>query len=123
MMASRSGMADLALRRWVGAGTLPGRLGDWEATVPLVVLEIAGSRLTLRLRPKFLAKLTGVDPLAAEASGKIEILPVRPSWRLPGIEFRVPGRASYYFRARNRDEILSQLAGAGFKISSAPGPG
>jgi hypothetical protein len=52
--------------RWTGAGTLPARgFGYLRATMPLVVVELAGPRLTVRLRPAVLAGLSGTRSLTA----------------------------------------------------------
>lgn len=109
-------MADTAVRRWIGAGYLPGHFGEWGASVPGVVLEVAGSRLTVRLRPKFLARLMGVAPLNAEPGSGLTVTATRRrSWGWL-IEFQLPGERPYYFQTTKLDEVLSCLADAGFEV-------
>ena len=42
-----------------------------------MVVEVAGSRLTVRLRPKFLARLIGVTPLIAETGSGLAVTVTR----------------------------------------------
>jgi hypothetical protein len=109
------------VRRWVGAGFLPGRFGEWGASVPAVVLEVAESRLTVRLRPKFLARLLGIAPLVSGPGSGLSITASRRrSWGWL-IEFRRPDGLSYYFQttAASKDAVLSCLAEAGFEAPVA----
>jgi len=54
--------------RWTGAGTIPARgFGYWQATIPLVIVELAGRQLTVRLRPALLARLAGAKTLTVVA--------------------------------------------------------
>jgi hypothetical protein len=107
---------DAPVRRWIGAGFLPGRFGDWGATSPGVVLELAGSRLTLRLRPRFLARLMGIVPLTAEPGSGLTATATkrRGAWGW-FIEFRMPGVNPYYFQTLKVDEVFSCMTDAGFE--------
>jgi hypothetical protein len=111
------GVPDTQVRRWIGAGFLPGHFGDWGATSPGVVLELVGSGLTLRLRPRFLARLMGVAPLTAEPSSGLTVTATkrRGSWGW-FIEFRLPGDKPYVFQTLKVDEVLSCMAQAGFTV-------
>jgi hypothetical protein len=112
-------MAGAPQRRWVGSGAMPGNLGYVRATAPLIVLEVTGSRITLRWRPKLLAKalekLSGISALQAAAGDAIAIVPAR-SWWQNGLEFRVPGSPSYYFWTAHWEEISAILADIGFTV-------
>ena len=105
--------------RWVGNGYLPGHFGLWGVTGPLVVVEIAGSRLTLRLRPKFLARLLGVAPLTTEPGSGLRVATarVRAGWGW-FVRFQLPGERCYSFQttATRKDEILVCLADAGYDV-------
>jgi hypothetical protein len=111
-------MAGAVRGRWVAGGSMPARLGYCNASSGLVVLEVAGSRLSLRLRPMFMAKLLGVNPLEAVSGDGIVISPGRSLW-LRGIEFQRPGIRPYYFWTGSSAEIFSRLSDAGFTVSPA----
>jgi hypothetical protein len=113
----KGNMADTSLRRWVGAGTMPGNFGYMQATLPLVILEVTQTALTLRLRPRLLAKLTGMDALVIQPGDEVAITPVRSNATWQGIEIQVPGIPAYIFWTRSRAEILSCLENLGFSIS------
>ena len=113
-------MPDTAGRRWAGNGYLPGRFGLWGVS-GLVVLEVSESQVTLRLRPKFLARLMGVAPLCAQPGSGLVITisrGLRPwGWY---IEFQLPGALRYSFQvgATRKGEVLSSLANAGFEVNT-----
>jgi hypothetical protein len=111
---------DTAVRRWAGNGYLPGRFGLWGVS-GLVVLEVSGSQVTVRLRPKFLARLMGVAPLCAEPGSGL-IITVSRGLRPWGwyIEFQLPGVLRYSFQAgaARKGEVLSCLADVGFEVST-----
>ena len=65
---------------WTGGGSVPGRFGRINATVPLVVLELSGVALTLRLRPKAIGAMFGAESLTWTASDLVGIYPVRGRW-------------------------------------------
>ncbi len=109
------------LGRWVGAGTLPGTLGYLQATIPLVVLEVAAERLILRVRPRALGRIAGIDRLTAAPGDDLVAFPVKSNRTWQGIEFRLPTRPSFYFWTRSRGEILDALTSAGFRVSDEEG--
>ncbi len=108
--------------RWVGAGTLPGYLGYWQVSVPLVVMMLSGQRLTLSVRPGLLSKLNGFESLNVEPADQALIRPVR-SGRKDGIELKANGRQSYYFWPMAwRDDVMAALTRAGFQVSNEEVP-
>jgi hypothetical protein len=113
-------VADTAVRRWVGSGNVPGHLGIWGASGPLVVMEVAGLWVTVRSRPKFLAWLAGVVPLVAEPGSGLVVAAQRGTWGWGWfIDFRLPGGRPYRLWTRSREEaqsVLSWLADAGFDV-------
>ena len=113
-------MADTAVRRWAGSGSVPGQLGIWNVSGPLVVIEVAGSRVTVRLRPKFLARLVGVAPLIAESGNGLTITTQQGTWGWGWlIEFRLPAGQPYRLWTRSPEQahsVLSWLADAGFEV-------
>ena len=67
--------------QWTGAGTIPARrLGYWQATNPFVVVELAGRRPTVRLRPALLARLAGAGGLE-HRTRELRVPEIR--WRRP----------------------------------------
>lgn len=114
-------MASVGLR-WTGAGRIPAHgFGYLQATVPLVVVEKAGPRLTVRLRPALMARLVGARTLTAAAGDALQVFPVRSNAGYQGIEFRPPLRSSFYFFTSQRDAVLAALAGAGFAVFHGKG--
>lgn len=115
-------MPDTAVRRWVGSGNVPGHFGLWGISGPLVVVEVAGSRITVRLRPKFLTRLLGVAPLIAELGSGLTVTAtrVRAGWGWY-IRFRLPGERHYSFltTTARKEEVLSCLADVGFEVTAA----
>jgi hypothetical protein len=103
-------------RRWVGSGAFPGWFGMMEATTPLAVLEVFGNALRLRLRPRVLGLMFGVEPLVAKATDMEEVFSVSRLVRV-GIGFRPRGGPSYYLWTSHRDEALSALEAAGFPVT------
>jgi hypothetical protein len=107
-----------AARRWVGSGSLPGHFGLWDFSGPFVVVELARSRTTVRLQPKFLARLLGVTPLIAEPGSGLRVTTSQyrqgRGWY---IGFRLPGELRYTLLTTltKKNEILSCLAEAGFE--------
>ena len=107
-------------RRWVGGANAPGRFGRTNATAPFTVLELNGAEVVLRLRPTLLAKLFGgPDRFVARNTDGVEIFPAIGLLRSPGVGFNPPGEAMRYFwtSRRQREEVLSALANAGFSVS------
>ena len=111
-----------AVRRWAGTGYVPGRFGMWGVKSRLIVVELAGSRLTVRLRPGLIARLFGVAPLVAEPGTGLTITPTlarggtgRFVW------FRLPDERRYAFCAtpEDQEDIATCLADAGFEVSEA----
>jgi hypothetical protein len=113
----KGNMTDTSFHRWVGAGTMPGNLGYMQATLPLAVLELAGPALIFRLRPRFLAKLTGIQALVIRPGDDVAITPVKSKATWQGIEINVPGTPAYTFWTTSRAEILSSLENVGFTVS------
>ena len=108
--------------QFTGAGAIPARgFGYVHATIPLVIVELAGTRLTVRVRPALVARLAGARTLAAAAGKGVQIFPVRSGATYQGIEFRPAMRSSFYFFTRHRGDLLAALANAGFTVSEDQG--
>jgi hypothetical protein len=108
--------------RWTGAGTLPARaFGYLQATIPLVMVELEGARLTVRVRPAVLARLVGARSLNVTAGDGLQVFAVRSKATFQGIEFRPAQKSSFYFFTRQRGEVFAALASAGFSVSQDPG--
>jgi hypothetical protein len=101
--------------RRVGAGILAGSFGKVTASWPLVVLEVHGRDLVLRIRPRLLAAAFGARPVH-ESAGNAMIFPAR-GWfgsRHVGIK---TAHGEGYFRASNPAALLAMLEAAGFEVS------
>lgn len=96
---------------------MPGRWGLWGFN-GLVVVELAGSRVTVRCRPWFLGRLLGVVPLTAEPGSGLTAATarVRLGWGW-SIAFKLPGGQEYLFITTEyrKDQILSWLTATGFR--------
>ena len=100
---------------------MPSRFGYMQATLPLAVLEVSGSRLTLGVRPRFLAKMAGIEDLITQPGPGVICIPVGSNSTWQGIEITGPERPSYYFWTNRRAEVMSYLLQAGFTISQEDG--
>ncbi len=103
--------------RWVGAADVPSLFGRMNASVPLGVLELDGSLLTFRVRPRLLAKLFGMHQLVVRPFEVEAVYPARARLRYPAIAVRPLGQPPYYFLLGDRGLILSCIAEAGFPVS------
>jgi hypothetical protein len=94
----------------------------WGVSGPFIVAEVSRSRVTVRLRPKFLARLFGAAPLIAEPGSGLTVTTakVRAGWGW-FVEFQLPGEGRYslMITATKKDEILSCLADVGFEVPVA----
>lgn len=107
--------ASHSLRR-VGAGVLSGRFGKVSARWPLVVLELRGGELSMRIRPAALGAAFGARPLHASVGNGAVVFPAR-GWfrsRYVGIEVN---REEGYFRSSRPEEMLGVLQAAGFNVT------
>jgi hypothetical protein len=85
--------------------------------MPLAVLELDGSSLALRMRPRFLERLFAGDPLVVQPADLEAVFPATGMLRSPGVGLRPHGRHVYYFWTRQRESVLTALAAAGWPVS------
>jgi hypothetical protein len=104
--------------RWVGAADMVGGLGRMNASTPLGVLELSGQSLTLRVRPRFLARIFGVQPLVVEPNEVEAVFPSRGRLRTRAICIRPLQQPPSYFLTvgGDRSAILSAIASGGFPV-------
>jgi hypothetical protein len=102
--------------RWVGSGSFPSWFGMMEATTPLAVLEVFDHAVRLRLRPRVLGQMFGIEPLVAKATELEEVFSASRLFRI-GIGFRPRGGPAYYLWTSRSDEILSALESAGLSVT------
>ncbi len=104
--------------RWTGAADVPGSMGRMNASTPLGVLEIAPGRLTLRVRPRFMASLFGARALVMTPADVEVIFPARRKLRYRAVGIRPYDEPPSYFivPGGNRGPILSAVAAAGFPV-------
>lgn len=101
---------------WTGGGSFPGWMGTMEASGPIVVLELYGDVLRLRVRPGFLGALFGMLPLVGSPSGVAEVFPSKRRF-LRGVGFRTPDDTLYHLWTADADTILIVLHERGFPVS------
>ena len=105
---------------WTGAGKIPARhFGYWQATIPLVRVQLIGEQLTVRIQPRWLGRLVGARALATVPTDGTEVGLIRGNATWQGIEFRPRHQPAFYFFTRRREAMLTALSAAGFTISSA----
>lgn len=108
------------MRQWRCTGNVPGYLGTLNVGLPLLVMEVAGWRLTVRLTPGLFARLTGVAPLIAEPGSGLTVATKQGELGLGQyIYFRLPGGRRYRLWTPSRQvaqSMLSCLAAAGFEV-------
>jgi hypothetical protein len=100
-------------RRWVGGLVMPRRV---STTFPVAVLEIAGAKLEMRIRPGWFRALLGAGTLEAFPGDGTVLFPVR----LVGVGIRGPGRPTWCFRTFATDDIVAVATAAGFEVEASP---
>jgi hypothetical protein len=106
----------VAIGRWGGGAQLPWLYDQIHAAAPLAVLELTGSSVTVRVRPRVLA-LGLQAAVTLDADDVDAIFPIKT--RLAGYEgigLRRTGGAVTYFWSSRREEMLSALTVAGFPV-------
>jgi hypothetical protein len=104
--------------RWIGAADVPGSLGRTNATYPLAVLEVEPGKLTLQIRPKFLAAMFGIKALEVSPADVEAVFPARARLHSRAIAIRPKSAPpSYFILQGDRDSILRKVALAGFLVS------
>jgi hypothetical protein len=106
-----------AASRWIGGANMIGTLGRVSATGPFGVLELSQGRLTLDVKPRWLAKVFGLTPLSVTADEVSQIFPAKGQLRSPGVGIFMPDRHVSYFFTGRREEILAALQAAHFPVS------
>jgi hypothetical protein len=113
-------VADAQAWQWRCAGNVPGYFGTLDVGLPLLIMEVVESRLTVRLTPEFFARLTGVAPLIAEPRSGLTVTTKQGELSLGQyIYFRLPGGRRYRLWTPSRRQarsMLSCLADAGFEV-------
>lgn len=116
-------MTDTAGRRWACNGNLPWIIGTFQAGPPLLLVEVAGPWVTVRLRPRFLARLVGVAPLIAGPGSGLTVTTKQGELGLGRyIYLRLPGERPYRLWTPSRQQaqsMLSCLADAGFEVADS----
>jgi hypothetical protein len=101
---------------WGGGAELPWLYDRIHAAAPLAVLELTGSSVTVRVRPRLLARGLQAS-VTLEPAGVEAIFPIKT--RLAGYEgiglLRTGGSVTYFWSSR-REELLSALAAGGFPV-------
>lgn len=88
---------------------------------PLAILEVQPEGLVWRVRKPFnlFGALFGARPVCLEPGDGAVLVPLRLKGRAtPGVGCRRAGRPDLEFYGGDRDEILSILADAGYRIDS-----
>ena len=106
--------------RLAGGMNIPAATGRVSATIPLAMLELTGTTLELRIRPRWFRRLVGVQILTLSPDEGAVIFPVHQFIGV-GIGIRPRGQAAWYLRTSAPEHLLSALDMAGFEISAQPG--
>lgn len=104
------------VKSWTGGANVPGPMGRINSTYPLAVLKVAPEGMTLRLRPRIVARLVGASGFTATPSEMDLIFPVK-GWTSGGVGLVRHGAPVVYFFTRQRLAILNALVAAGFRVS------
>ena len=85
---------------------------------PLAVLEIDGPSLSLRIRPRMMARLFDTQTLKVAPAEVDVVFPCRARLRWPAIGIRCHGQPPSYLVTMNDDRstVLSLIAAAGFPV-------
>lgn len=107
-------------RRWVGGMNIPTATGRLSATMPLAVLELSGSTLVFRIRPRWVLAMVGARIFEAAAGDGTVIFPVHQLAGV-GVGIRSRGQPAWYFRSFSNWDILAAASAAGFEVSTTLG--
>lgn len=114
---SQSSLPSASQQRWTGAVDMPGSMGRMNASAPLGIFELTPGRLSLRVRPGFLASMFGIKPLEVSPNQVEAVFPARARFRHRAIGIRPIGQPpSYFLLGGDRETILSAAAAAGFPV-------
>jgi hypothetical protein len=116
MHKDRTGQAG----RWVGGMNVPTATGRLTATLPLAVMEIHGNRLTLNIRPRWLAAIAGAGNLDAFSGDGTTLFPAKGVAGV-GVGIRGPDGATSYFRTFSAADVLAAASDAGFPVLTTTG--
>ncbi|MGZ6969152.1 MAG: hypothetical protein ACXVIM_04335 [Acidimicrobiia bacterium] len=105
-----------ATAQWGGGAELPWLYDRMHAASPLAVLELSGSSVTIRMRPRLLALgLRAIVTLRAEAVEAV--FPIKtPMFGYEGIGLRPLGQPVTYFWTSDREQLLTRLRAEGFPV-------
>jgi hypothetical protein len=107
-------MVDYAAVRVIGGANVPTSHMRVDATWPLALLEIAGPRLSLRLR--WPGRLFGAKDLSATPDELKRIYPVR-RLMVSGVGFTDRNGRDFYFWTRKSEEVLHLLCRNGYSVT------
>jgi hypothetical protein len=85
-----------------------------NATWPLAVLEVVGSRLSLRLR--WPGRLFGAEELSVTVDELTRVYPIQ-GLMSSGVGFTNRDGRDFYFWTGKREEVLEILRGRGYPVS------
>jgi hypothetical protein len=103
---------------WTGGGNVPGSIGRVNATFPFAALELSGSALTLRIRPKAIGGIFGAGSFTWMASDLVVIYPVRDRWVRFNRGLAIESAAGLcYFWAVQPEPLLAALERHHFPVS------
>jgi hypothetical protein len=99
---------------------IPVAVGRLSATFPMAVLEISGSTLVFRIRPRWVQAFVGARTLTASAGDGTVLFPVDQLAGI-GVGVRPASEPAWYFRSLSPGDILDAAAAAGFDVLPTPG--
>jgi len=107
-------VVDGAVMRLVGGANVPTAYARVNATWPLAVLVLEGSRLSLRLR--WPGRLFGARDLRVTADELVRVYPIQ-GFMSPGVGFRNRDGHDFYFWTYKGQQVLETLRRSGYPIS------
>jgi hypothetical protein len=103
-----------AVMRLVGGASVPTAYARVNATWPLAVLVLEGSRLSLRLR--WPGRLFGARDLRVTADELVRVYPIQ-GFMSPGVGFTNREGHDFYFWTYKGQQVLETLRRSGYPIS------
>ena len=104
---------------WTGGGNVPLDFGRMNASMPLAVLELAETGLTLRFRLGAMGRSIGARTTSWKPADVVAIYPVRGRWVgfNRGVAIEMPTHRVSYFWTFRPEPILAALDEQGFSVS------
>jgi hypothetical protein len=101
----------------VGAAVMPSSFGKVSATWPLGFMDANDHSVVVRIRPGWLGRMFGAQPMRVTPADDVEVFPARGWFGTAYIGIRA-GDRECYFMCSGRAEVMGRLQASGYRVTS-----